>query len=1138
MSKFRLALLISSISLLSVLAAVAGVVTQRLGFPSGSQTAAVASDFGAVLVEADSAYPLNFSFRPGARLELSSKVLGGWYLPVYFGSNLPQEGKVRLDAPKYIKVSLGTLCTYPLGGTPCPVTNFDSITPAADGYYYVPVTIEANKVVRVVVRYEDLRGSVRIESLEGTALIPYPTVYLDNPGASHNNPAYFARNSYISLSTLGPHTAYTFGRAGYTLDAGSCFYPEGGPICTPSTSTRIDPSTCNTPMGCPFTIEVKPLMVTNVVFKFTKANALSAVAISTGDEPSEGKVDTLAPKPNPSLFPDLPEGEHTAYATNKSPEKLIVKAGSCIVGVDCPTDGSTDYLEPYDMSECDANWCPYPAATVAGRTTLVVFIYGGNEVYQTGIVVGVDSRSAAYRWPAPSYNQPTTTPQAQINFGIAPPADHGPKSLPAGAGSSRPYAEASFAITEPDLYGVSVTDAYGHTETAGWCKDAFKPPENPCVPTDFYPTLCTAGWCTANQSMWNGLASVTVLPPDLPGGVGSRVWFRYTANHGDVQISRVGAAETIASAPRGTKAKLDDSPEKPDNPLIYNKVEAGDDHTAWATVLDGYSVSAGWCDYPRGGTPCPVTEFAPVTSQDGWYFKEDFPVVNGRVTRVVFKYSVPSSEVLVTRSAMVAAKDNRSSSKMPMSGTTAWVDSGVRKTDNPARFTDIRFGTHMAKVALTNKTELKGYRVVAGMCEYDLANETTCSTEEQYMSPDITKKNEGKVFKLPLDVTCTSTYCSTESFYVRAGKGVHVEFKFIKKRAIAILVEFKNIKHDGKSDTIESVEEKLNVVDQKYAENSYYNSASWKGLPQGEVVDWVTIPVSIKNNTFFITDAYGWFQKARYAAEQKGYEVDSQDYVYYVLPKNLYIMFNPDGTGGAGGIAYPDLGIFHGNEILINGNEDAQSYIHELGHVLGLGHLGYFGCPADNPQNILTSKCVPQDYAPVTLMGDVGYEDFAAYHKLKLGYIKDSQIQTINKSGTYSISAIDNHDNSNGIKALRLVGGEDGRDYYIEARQSTSMLMPVKNILYMRQKSVPLFYPNNPELTLAFGVNSLDKIGGDAINDIKMEFVSFEGDTAQVKVTFDNSKVAANSDINWFRRATDRVGSIAASAWVAFKSIF
>ena len=779
MSKFRLALLISSISLLSVLAAVAGVAAQRYGLPFRSQTAAVVGDnFGAVVVDCVGTVNCpTLGYVDGTTYygrQVKDLGRSTWSTPAYYTDLALGDHTTSVSVQKHFSTTVGT-CEYPMSESDtdtstCTVDD-SSFKKASCAYQSCGalVTVKPRTVTKVVFKFEDLRGSIRVESQTTVPEVVGVAVMVRNTGStvplatfdelvSNSTPKLFTNyysgiiianspdkfSAHTIIANLPDNPGQWTGTAcggnlacqpltetydvlvspgansggPYTMTVGTCQYPQGTMPCSVAPNTPV--------VGGVVRVKVMAGMTTNVIFKTVKVNALSDIVIESGNEPDVyGKVDSLASQRNTSFFNDLSVGGHTAYATDKSPDRIVLRAGHCTTprGTTCVPE-----LTDYNRS-CSGGWCPYPVTTVASNVTIVAFEYGGNEVYQTAIVVGVDSRGSLYKWPAPSYKQPTTTPQTQINGGIAPPEDHGPKTLPAGAAIAPPYNEASFAITDPDFYSVSATDAYGQTETAGWCKDAFKPPSNPCVPTDFYPTLCTSGWCTA-QAMWNGLASVTVLPPDLPGGVGSRVWFRYTANNGDIEILRVGANGLKGSVPSGTKGKIDDSPEKTANPAFFAKVEAGDDHQAWANIRDGYTVSAGWCTYLRGGTPCPVTEFAPVTTQDGWYFKDDFPVQNGTTTRVVFKYT-PPPKILIKR----IGPDSKTSS-VPANTTLANLDeasTSTAKSQNPAVF-DLPTGEHIAYV-----TDVPEYEERYTMCIYPTGG-TECNIDADTLDEDYWQK--------------------------------------------------------------------------------------------------------------------------------------------------------------------------------------------------------------------------------------------------------------------------------------------------------------------------------------------------------------------------------------------------------------
>lgn len=211
--------------------------------------------------------------------------------------------------------------------------------------------------------------------------------------------------------------------------------------------------------------------------------------------------------------------------------------------------------------------------------------------------------------------------------------------------------------------------------------------------------------------------------------------------------------------------------------------------------------------------------------------------------------------------------------------------------------------------------------------------------------------------------------------------------------------------------------------------NAYYKEVSFgllslKGIvnADGDVFGWYTIPY---DNTGC---PYGtWRESAKNAAIASGADLNGYDNIIY---------YSPWASCGFSGIA--PLG---GNWLYVN-----FPYIywgtfgHEFGHNLGLQHAnGYLCYDASGQRTAISDNCTSYEYQdPYSIMGSLGNFHHNTIHKGQLGFYDASNTNTVTKSGTYVIDAVEK--TGSGVKALRIPrtygkGGVVIDYYYLEFRQ-------------------------------------------------------------------------------------------------------
>ena len=171
-----------------------------------------------------------------------------------------------------------------------------------------------------------------------------------------------------------------------------------------------------------------------------------------------------------------------------------------------------------------------------------------------------------------------------------------------------------------------------------------------------------------------------------------------------------------------------------------------------------------------------------------------------------------------------------------------------------------------------------------------------------------------------------------------------------------------------------------------------------------------------------------------------------------------------------------------------------QSFIHELGHSFGLFHSNTLECAVGKRMGV---ECLyDMDCSDAALCEEMNYGNrydsmgngrfslhYSAWQKERLGWLSDTDIIIINKSGTYTIN---NLENNLGKRAAKIIIPTLGEMYYIEYR--TPVLLdrtmgdpPINNnnqgiFIYRRTKN-PYFQNQGSYLLLDMSPNERSTIG-------------------------------------------------------------
>ncbi|OGE64963.1 hypothetical protein A3I48_01705 [Candidatus Daviesbacteria bacterium RIFCSPLOWO2_02_FULL_36_7] len=227
-----------------------------------------------------------------------------------------------------------------------------------------------------------------------------------------------------------------------------------------------------------------------------------------------------------------------------------------------------------------------------------------------------------------------------------------------------------------------------------------------------------------------------------------------------------------------------------------------------------------------------------------------------------------------------------------------------------------------------------------------------------------------------------------------------------------------------------------NSVNSYYQENSY-NQLSFSGSIHG----WYTTPEPTSTDCLvrYTTMADDIDSQAR----QAGLDVDSYVYRIYVVASSSSCDHGAQGTIGGN----------PSRTWVFDNYQETRTYSHELGHGLGLDHANSLMCGTKSVGRYWNRRyglwesnpeCAVSEYGDnYDIMGDfypVGSNafHFNAPHKVALGWIPASRVQTVSRAGTYTINSILETSNA-GTQILKIAKPDKDNFYYLSYRQPVGL---------------------------------------------------------------------------------------------------